>query len=365
MLAAGGTGGHVYPALAAAEVLQTQAIAHELVFVGTQGGFERPLVEAAGVRFAAYHEVWAGPLNGVGVLTALVSLLKLAIGTLQAFALLLRHRPHAVLLTGGWANVPLAVAGWLLRAPMLVYLPDIEPALTVSVVARFARRVAVTVDDSRAFFKGSKTVTTGYPLRRSVREATRAAGRAHFGLDNDRPVLLVFGGSRGARSLNLALESCLAELLADGVQVLHLTGTLDWERSQTATQAQRDARDYHAFPYLHDDMGLALAAADVVLCRSGASTLGELPYFGLAGILVPYPHAWRYQKVNADYLVARGAALRLEDETLDKKLLPTLRELLANRVQLAQMQASARQLARDGAAALAAELLTLAGAKHD
>lgn len=305
--------------------------------------------------------MWAGPLNGVGAVRALGSLFKLTVGVLQAIALLLRHRPQAILLTGGWANVPLAVAGWLLRAPVLVYLPDIEPALTVKVIARFARRVAVTVADSRAFFDPDKTVVTGYPLRRAVREATREGGRAHFELDANRPVLLVFGGSRGARSLNIAVESILPDLLAEGVQVLHITGTLDWERSQEATHAHRDAPDYHPFAYLHDEMGSALAAADVVVCRGGASTLGELPYFGLAGVVVPYPHAWQYQKVNADYLAERGAAVRVNDEDLGNNLHTTLRHLLMNRVQLEQMQANARHLAHDGAVALAAELLKMAG----
>ena len=187
--------------------------------------------------------------------------------------------------------------------------------------------------------------------------ATREAGQAHFKLDAKRPIVLFFGGSRGARSINQSLEANLPQLL-ELAQVIHVTGTLDWERSQSATSSHSD---YHAYSYLHEDMGLAMAAADIVVCRSGASTLGELPYFGLPSVLVPYPHAWQYQKTNADYLVSRGAAVRLDDDQLSQELLPTLRTLLQDKVQLEAMKQSALQAAGGSADALAQELLALAG----
>jgi UDP-N-acetylglucosamine:LPS N-acetylglucosamine transferase len=146
-------------------------------------------------------------------------------------------------------------------------------------------------------------------------------------------------------------------------QVVHVSGELDWpwvaERCEALPVALR--LRYHAFSYLYEEMGPALAAADLALCRAGASTLGELPFFGLPAVLVPYPHAWRYQRVNAGWLVERGAAVHLDDGRLTDELLPMLRRLLGDRIALAEMSEQMQALSRPGAAAhLARELLTLA-----
>jgi UDP-N-acetylglucosamine--N-acetylmuramyl-(pentapeptide) pyrophosphoryl-undecaprenol N-acetylglucosamine transferase len=331
--------------------------AHQITFVGSSDGFERPIIQQSGIAFDHFYEVSAGPLNGVGVARALGSTAKIAWGITQATRILSKHQPQAILLTGGWANVPVALAAAVLRVPMLVYLPDIEPGKTIQYLSRIAKKVAVTVGDSKQYFPNVETVVTGYPLRQNVMQATREAGQAHFKLDGMRPTVLFFGGSRGARSINQAVEAILPDLL-ELAQVIHVTGTLDWERNQ-ATVAPHP--DYHAYSYLHDEMGLAMAVADIAVCRSGASTLGELPYFGLPSVLVPYPHAWRYQKTNADYLVSRGAAVRLDDQNLSQELLPTLRTLLQDKVQLEVMKHNARQAASGGADALARELRLLAG----
>ncbi len=337
-----------------------------MTFVGGVGGFERPLLDAAHLKFDHYAQVYSGPLHGVSIVTVLISLVKLLVGTLQALGLVLRYRPQALLLTGGWVGWPVAFAGWLLRVPSLIFLPDIEPGLAIKALRPFVTRVATTTDASAVYFRAGQTVATGYPARHSMLEAKREAGIAHFQLDPAKKTLLVFGGSRGARSLNNAVIEIVPELLADGIQIIHVTGTLDWEQI-AARRAVRSAPsgncdDYHAFPYLHEDMALAMAGADLAVCRSGASTLGELPLFGLPSVLVPYPYAWRYQKVNADYLVERGAALLLRDEALAAELLPTLRGLLNDPARLAAMAAGAAALAEpEGSWNVARELLRLAG----
>ncbi len=333
------------------------------------GGFERPLLDAANLRFDHYAEIYAGPLHGVGVLRAAVSLVKLIIGTLQALWLVARQRPDALLLTGGWVGWPVAVAGWLLRVPSLMYLPDIEPGLAIKALRPFVTRVATTTEASAPFFRPGHTLVTGYPLRGTMLTAARDAGIAQFGLDPARKTLLVTGGSRGARSINNAVLAIAPALLAEGIQIIHITGTLDWQETAARraelcenTESAGGCDHYHAFAYLHEEMALALACADVVVCRSGASALGELPHFGLPAVLVPYPYAWRYQKVNADYLVERGAALLLRDEAMNDELLSTLRALFADPARLAAMRAAAQALATpDGAGNAARELLRLAG----
>jgi UDP-N-acetylglucosamine--N-acetylmuramyl-(pentapeptide) pyrophosphoryl-undecaprenol N-acetylglucosamine transferase len=244
--------------------------------------------------------------------------------------------------------------------PVLIFLPDIEPGGTIRLLRRLARKVALTLPESASYFPNTPTEVTGYPLRQDFVQATRQAGIAHFGLDAERPVLLVFGGSRGARSINYALLKIVPELLADGVQIIHVTGSLDWPDFEHK-QAEFGP-DYRVYGFLHKDMGLAQAAADLVVSRAGASILAEYPFFGLPSILVPYPHAWRYQKVNADYLVERGAALRLDDEAMEEQLLPLIRALVKDQTRLLAMRDKAQALARgDGARRVAVVLTQLAG----
>ena len=319
---------------------------------------ERRLVQESAIGFAGYHEVSAGPLHGVNPLRAAASLIKLGIGTLQSLRKLRLIRPRVILLTGGWANLPLALAARVFAIPTVFYLPDIEPGMTIKVLQPFARQIAITVEASARFFPPGKTVVTGYPLQENRLNATREGARERFKLDPARKTLLVFGGSRGARNINVALGANLKPLLADGAQVLHVTGELDWPRAMREAGELRQHPRYHAFPYLRSEMGLALAAADLVVCRAGASTLAELPYFGLPAILVPYPYAWRYQKVNADYLSERGAAIRLNDEEMPARLYETVSKLLHDDSRLQEMSRRSRALAKpDGAAALARLLI--------
>ncbi len=327
----------------------------EVLYVGGEGGVEQRLVTRAGLRFVG---VPAGGVHGLAPWWAIWNLIKLMRGWGAAYRLGCRERPAVLFATGGYASIPVALAAWVLRVPILVYLPDIEPGLAMRFIAHLAARVAVTVEDSCSYFPARKVVVTGYPVRAEFDGLDRAGAMASLGLVPGDPVLLVIGGSRGARSINQALIGVLEQVL-ELAQVVHVSGELDWpwvaERCETLPAALK-AR-YHAFPYLHEEIGSALAAADLAVCRAGASTLGELPFFGLPAVLVPYPHAWRYQRINAEWLAGQGAAVVLKDERLDKELLPTVRGLLVDRERLARMRERMRALARpDAAARLAREL---------
>jgi UDP-N-acetylglucosamine--N-acetylmuramyl-(pentapeptide) pyrophosphoryl-undecaprenol N-acetylglucosamine transferase len=184
-----------------------------------------------------------------------------------------------------------------------------------------------------------------------------------LGLQSGRSTLLVTGGSTGARSINRAVLAILPQLLPE-IQVIHISGDRDWEEVQAAQkQLPADlAKNYRAYPYLHE-MGAALAAADLAVSRAGASTLGEYPLFGLPAILVPYPHTWRYQKVNAGYLVERGAARLMKDEQLPTELLPTVQALFRDVEQLQGMRGAMQRLARPNAAQDLANLVDDAASK--
>ncbi|MBN1564836.1 MAG: UDP-N-acetylglucosamine--N-acetylmuramyl-(pentapeptide) pyrophosphoryl-undecaprenol N-acetylglucosamine transferase [Anaerolineae bacterium] len=372
MISAGGTGGGVYPALSVAAALRklysrasadAQSDSLTMTFVGARGDMARDLVAREKVDFDGYHEILAGPLHGVPRVQQIMSAIKILIGVLQSIWLVIRLRPQVLFLTGGWVGFPVAAACWLLRVPIVIYVPDIEPGLALKVLGRyFARIIAATVQATAEYFPGKEVVETGYPLRgnlQHVENVDRDAGIAHFNLDPNRRTLLVFGGSRGARSINRVLMTLAPDLIAQGVQILHLTGNLDWENVQAdhaALSADIQAH-YQIMPYL-SDMRYAFLAADLVISRAGAATLAEYPEFGLPALLVPYPYAWRYQKINADWLVDRGAALRLNDETLATDLLPVIRDLLGtDQHKLNQMRSAMAALKRSDGAVNIARLL--------
>ena len=252
----------------------------------------------------------------------------------------------------------------------MVFLPDIEPGLALKVMARLAWRVAATTSDSAAYVGGGKLVATGYPLREQFLTTTRASARSRLGLAPDERVLLVYGGSKGARSINRAVVSALDALLERSI-VIHVSGESDWAEVDAAKSALSAAQQtrYRAYAYLHEEMVDAMAAADLVVCRSGASSLGELPALGLPAILVPYPHAWRYQKVNAEYLAARGAAEVLEDRALadpEHGLAARAAALLDDAPALEAMRSASRRLGRlDGADNIAVLLAQAAERTHD
>ena len=226
-------------------------------------------------------------------------------------------------------------------------------------IARFADRIAVTTNDSTRYFNNShKVVVTGYPTRPDLHTWERNAARQVFGLSQDEPVLLVTGGSKGARSINQAISNNLEEFLAL-TQVIHISGQLDWPEIEAKSKglSSLEASRYRAYPYLHAEMGAALAAADLVVARAGASTLGEFPLFGLPAILVPYPYAWRYQQTNAQFLARQGAAEIIDDTTLNIKLIPLVAELINDPQRLHRMQKVMRSLAQSDPAEKIARLL--------
>ncbi|MEW6649531.1 MAG: UDP-N-acetylglucosamine--N-acetylmuramyl-(pentapeptide) pyrophosphoryl-undecaprenol N-acetylglucosamine transferase [Chloroflexota bacterium] len=353
LICAGGTGGGVYPALTVLHKLGDKA--NPVLWVGGEDGMDAELVKRQHIPFRA---IPAAGIHGVGARALPGNLFRLAKGTLASRRILREFQPNVLFFTGGYVAVPMALMAIPINS--LLYVPDIEPGLALKTLARYSDCIAVTVEESRAYFPHARrVVVTGYPLRSDLKEWTRAAGRRFFGIDETEKVLLVFGGSKGARSINRAVVESVLPVLLPQAHVIHITGQLDWaETENLATHLPRDlAGRYHRYPYLHEEMGAALAAADLAVCRSGASTLGELPYFGLPAILVPYPFAWRYQKVNAEYLAARGAAVILENDQLPARLSDTVVKLINDPALLAKMRTAMLKLSRPEAAEAIADLL--------
>jgi UDP-N-acetylglucosamine--N-acetylmuramyl-(pentapeptide) pyrophosphoryl-undecaprenol N-acetylglucosamine transferase len=330
----------------------------ETLWVGSESGMEADLVKRAGLP---YRSIPAAGIHGVDLRALPRNLWLLAQGVLASYEILRGFRPDALFFTGGYVAVPMALAGH--RVPTLLYVPDIEPGLALKALSQFADRITVTVPDSQRYFNKS-VIITGYPLREDMSTWERKKARTALGLSSRKPKLLIFGGSMGARSLNKAVLANLPELL-ELAEVIHISGQLDWdevEKAEAGLKARQKKR-YHTFPYMHE-MGKALAAADLVISRSGASSLGEFPYFGIPAVLVPYPHAWRYQRVNASYLARHSAAVMIEDSQLQDELLKTVKVLLDNPGKRQSMKAAMRALAQpDAARAIASQLMELAGEK--
>jgi len=353
----GGTGGHVYPALAVIEAGLSAGRQADVLWIGWREGLERSLVERAGLAFVGIE---AGRLRGAGWRAGLRHTWRLARGFGQARGLLARFRPHVVLATGGFVTFPVALAARWLRVPVLVYLPDIEPGLAVRLMAPLAAKVAVTAEPAQGHFRRGKAVVTGFPVRTSLAAGrpSREQARARFGIPADERVVLIFGGSQGAHSLNAAVGHALEELLAEA-HVLHIHGRWDreWLRARRQELPAGVRERYHLFDYLHEEMAHALVAADVVVARAGASTLGEFPAVGLPAILVPYPHSGAHQWANARYLASHGAAVIVPDDEIRDALLPRVRHLLHDQARLTAMRRAMRALARPGAALAIYELL--------
>jgi len=314
------------------------------------------VVPRAGIPFEAID---VAGLRGMAALQLARNLILLIRGIQQAYRITRRFQPDVIFVTGGYVSAPVVLAGRARRVPIVIYLPDIVPGLAIRSLARLATRLAVSFEESCQYLPQDKVVVTGYPVRRELFTANQAAARKNLGLDPALKTLLIFGGSRGARRINRAVADALEEVLRLG-QVVHVSGRLDiadMERRREGLPAALRSR-YHLFAYLHAEMIDALAAADLVVSRAGAATLGEFPAAGVPAVLVPYPYAGAHQANNAAVLAEAGGAIVVPDaELTGERLVATVHRLVTDEARLADMRASMSRLARPDAARQIAGLL--------
>ncbi len=349
LILAGGTGGHIYPALAVAERLREQGVS--LCWLGSENGMEADIVPRHGIPFSA---VRVRGLRGRGSFGWMLAPLMVAVATLQAVRVLLRTRPRVVLGMGGFVSGPGGLAAWLCRRPLVIHEQNAVPGLTNRLLSRIATRALAAYPGS--FGPGIAAGVTGNPVRASVAGIEPPALRARAG---GPARLLVIGGSRGARSLNRGVPAALAALAEIPVEVWHQTGAADLASTEAAYRSlPLDAR---VAPFI-EDMAAAYRWADLVVCRAGAITIAELAAAGVAAVLVPFPHAVDdHQTANARYLADAGAAVLLPDRELaEGGLVPLLGSLLRERARLLDMAQRARALAKpDAAATVARECMEL------
>jgi UDP-N-acetylglucosamine--N-acetylmuramyl-(pentapeptide) pyrophosphoryl-undecaprenol N-acetylglucosamine transferase len=347
VLAGGGTAGPVAPLLAVAEEVLLEHPQAEFLLIGTRQGPEATMAATAHIPFKT---IYAGKLRRYLSLRTLLSPILVVVGFFQSILLLWRFRPNLAFGAGGYVQVPVLWAAWLLQIPVVIHQQDVQPSLANTLCAPIARFITITFEESRQYFKQgwgfsttsfkNKVILTGNPIRQQFLAASRDQAQKFFNLEPSVPTLLVVGGGTGAQALNQLVEEALPELV-NFAQVIHSTG----RGKHTRFMHPR----YHAFEFI-SSMGLAYAASDLVLARAGLATITELSQTGKASIIVPLPGT--HQEANAALLERHHAALVYPQSQLTAaELINIVRQLLHSPTEQTQLGSAIRQIMNQDAAA--------------
>jgi UDP-N-acetylglucosamine--N-acetylmuramyl-(pentapeptide) pyrophosphoryl-undecaprenol N-acetylglucosamine transferase len=350
ILTGGGTGGHIYPALSVAACLHGD----DLLYVGTAEGPESEIVPRTGLEFRSVPSRKLARGGSPLALAGAVGVSALGVG--RAIGLLREWRPDVVLGTGGYASAAVMFAAGLLRIPTVIHEANAVPGRVNQLLARLCTRVAVTYAATQSYFPASKTVVTGMPVRPDLLSADPTAAQQRYGLDPQAPVLLISGGSGGAQTLNRAVVQALPLLDGSGVQVVHQTGKTLFEGVRA--EVPNPPAWYHPLAYV-EDMPSLLAAATLLVCRAGSSTLAEVTALGRPAIAVPYPFAVAdHQTGNARALADAGAAILVKDaELTGERLHQEVTGLLADPARLTALREKCRAQGNPDSARVVAELV--------
>ncbi len=339
VIAAGGTGGHLYPGMTLARALRERDAACHVVFIGTASGMEATLIPKNGFAFSAIRaRAWVGK----GIVARLAALFAAGVGGLQALGILRRLAPSVVVGIGGYASGPVLLAAILLRMKRVILEPNLVAGLANRKLAPFVDRVVIAFEAVRRDFRGDHVLCLGTPVREEVARA------AHAPRTTGPFTLLVLGGSQGAHAINRAMVEALAFLDPKTVRIIHQTGKSDAQTVRDAYAGR--AFDARVMSYI-DEMAQAYAEADLVVSRAGAGTLAELAAVGLPAIFIPYPHAEAHQEKNAAVFVAAAAAEVIHDRDVSgARLAEKITALLSDPIRRATMAEATRRLGHPHAA---------------
>ncbi len=366
LIAGGGTGGHVLPAIAVIEELRARGVPLELLWVGSHGGVEREVAMDANVPFQA---IQTGKLRRYFAMQTFTDALRIPLGIVQGARAVRRFQPDVIYSTGGAVSVP-TIVGSRGKVPVLTHEQTAQIGIANKTVARFATTFAVgfeqTAVDARKRHK--RVIVTGNPVRASLTTGSAESGRARFGFTSALPVIYVTGGARGASPLNIRLEAILESLL-ERCQIIHQTGPAsandDGDRLSAKTRSLPEhlATRYVVRDFIRDELADVYSMTDLVVARSGAGTVSELGYIGLPSILIPLPGTWGdEQRKNARILGDAGAALVIDQhDATPLRLLTEITAILSDADRRASMAKAAKSTSTPGAASnLVNEILRLA-----
>ena len=351
IISGGGTGGHIYPALAIAQEIRERMPDAAILYVGTKGGMESAIVPRAGFDF---QTIDISGINRSSLIKASSSLSKLPRSFFQGWEVVRDFKPDIVIGTGGHVSFPVVLAATFLDGKTYIHEQNALPGLANRSLARRVDCVMLTFPEAEKHLKAKSIKVTGLPVRKDMIGVNARRARQELELMEGKFTLLVFGGSRGAYSINRAMLDAMERLRKEDIQIIWLTGESGYREIRTALADKVNIDSFRCklqlLPYM-DNINLALASADLALCRAGASTLCELAIVGLPAILVPYPYAAEnHQEMNARALLNKNAAAMVIDEFLDgDTLYQKVSELKSDQAGLKEMSSNIRREARPDA----------------
>jgi len=348
IFAGGGTGGHLFPALAIAEEVKNINPNAEILFLGTKGKIEANVVPKKGFRF---QTIWISGFQRKFSLSNFLFPLKVFVSLMQSFFIIKKYQPNVVVGTGGYVCGPVAYVASLLNIPTLIHEQNSFPGITTRLLSSNATQVHLTFEVARKFLKRKDNIiVSGNPTRGELDNVNREDALKYFGFDsnNEKKTLLVFGGSLGAQTLNKAVLNLLDELDKNNIRLIWQTGKTQIEELQNGS-LRYSKNELWISPFI-ERMDFAYAASDVVLCRSGATTLAELTRLGKASILVPYPFAAaNHQVENAKMLLSENAAEMILDNNVSVELREKIFSLLNNDERRKELETNCKRLGKPNA----------------
>jgi UDP-N-acetylglucosamine--N-acetylmuramyl-(pentapeptide) pyrophosphoryl-undecaprenol N-acetylglucosamine transferase len=365
VLTGGGTGGHIYPIVAVAKKIR-EIVGDkddvEFLFLGPKGELEE---EAMNAEFIPTKNIYSGKMRRYFSLRYFVDIFKLPVGFIQSLWRLLVFMPDAIFAKGGYASVPVVLAGWLYRIPIVIHESDVTPGLANQFCARLAKRIAVSFPGAANFFHPLKVFVSGNPMRPELIRGKKEEAQKIFSLSPEKAVILILGGSQGARAINHAVLAALPKILKKR-QVIHITGKDEFEsvvHQAGVLGIKAGHNGYHPFRFLREELPHAFAAADLVISRAGANTLTEIAANRKPSIIIPIEESANgHQKLNAFAFAEAGAAVVLEQSNLGENiLLEKIEEILENKDLKYEMSERVKKFFEpDAAKTIAEEIIKIA-----
>lgn len=342
VVSGGGTGGHIYPALALIREINKEGKNAEFLYIGTEKGLESQLVPREKIPFQAIDITGFKRKLSLDNVKTIYRFVK---GVQDSKAILKKFKPDIVIGTGGYVCGPVVYAAAKLGIPTIIHEQNSVPGLTNKFLSRYVDRVAICFEEAKQYFPVNKVVLTGNPRASEVLGQDGEKGRSSVGLKADQPAVLIFGGSRGARPINEAVLKSLAELGEKPYQVLYVTGDVHYDKVMQEAELSGNPNNVIIRPFIHN-MPEVLAGIDLTVSRAGATTLAELTSLGVPSILIPSPYVTNnHQEKNARALSDHGAAeLLLESEMNSVKLIEKIDQILTQPKRLAEMKTAAQKL---------------------